>query len=153
MMKPPMVDASNRPVKRVIVKSVTASPLVRLLKISEKTAATTVIGHAPNNPPKNRHNMMVYGLSLLQRRIGNNTKRHMAIKTRRRRPRSSESGVQKIGPVANPSTCKDKPSVPTSVEYMTLVNVALNVVNASITAVRTLDKLCQYLWFVGGKQP
>jgi hypothetical protein len=38
------------------------------------------------------------------------------------------------------------------VEYMLLVNVALNVVNASITAVRTLDKLCQCSWFMGEKQ-
>jgi hypothetical protein len=43
-MKPPIIDASNGPAKTVVAKSVMASPLVQLLKISEKTAATTAIG-------------------------------------------------------------------------------------------------------------
>lgn len=49
-MKPPMNGASRGPVKTVIEKTVIAKPRVRLSNMSEKTAATTARGQAPNIP-------------------------------------------------------------------------------------------------------
>ena len=49
-MKPPINGAKSGPVKTVIEKTVIANPRVLLSNMSEKTAATTAKGHAPNMP-------------------------------------------------------------------------------------------------------
>jgi len=59
IMKPPIKGAKRGPEKTVIENKVRANPLVLLSNMSEKTAATTAKGPAPNIPPQNLHNKTV----------------------------------------------------------------------------------------------
>lgn len=110
------VDPNSGPVKAVMVKRVIARPRMRLSKMSEKTAATTAIEHAPKKPPKKRHSMMVWRSFAVATANWKIVNPNIAMSIGRRRPRNSENGAHRIGPVAKPSTYRDKPKVPTSLE-------------------------------------
>ena len=104
VVKPPMNGARRGPVKTVIEKTVTARPRVRLLNISEKTAATTARGQDPKTPPKNRQIKTVCRSFPTALPIENMEKPNMAIINGSFLPFSSDSGAHRIGPQANPKT-------------------------------------------------
>ena len=101
-------EASNPkctyPVNTVIEKTVTARPRVRLLNMSENTAATTARGHEPKTPPKNRQIRTVCRSFPTALPIEKMEKPNMAIVNGSFLPFSSDSGAHKIGPQANPRT-------------------------------------------------
>ncbi len=103
-VKPPMKGASRGPVNTVIEKTVTARPRVRLLNISENTAATTARGQDPKPPPKNRQIRTVCRSFPTALPIENMEKPNMEMINGSFLPFSSDSGAHKIGPQANPRT-------------------------------------------------
>ena len=147
IVKPPMNGARRGPVNTVIEKTVMARPRVRALNMSEKTAATTASGQEAKTPPKKRQMRTVWRSFPTAEPIEKIEKPNMAIINGSFLPRNSESGAHKSGPVANPSTYNDNPSIPTSVETpncsataavaaekMLLAKAAVNVVYPSMTA-------------------
>ena len=90
--------------KAVMEKTVTARPRVRLLNMSEKTAATTARGQEPKTPPKNRQIKTVCKSFPTALPIENIEKPNSPIINGNFLPFNSDSGAHKIGPVANPRT-------------------------------------------------
>lgn len=90
--------------KTVIEKTVTARPRVRLLNMSEKTAATTARGQEPKTPPKNLQIKTVCRSFPTALPIENIEKPNMAMIKGNFLPSNSDSGAHKIGPKANPRT-------------------------------------------------
>lgn len=103
-MKPPTKGARRGPVNTAIEKSVMAIPRVRLSNMSEKTAATTAKGQAPKKPAKKRQMSTVWRSLAVATAMLKMEKPNMAMTMGSRRPRSSERGAQRDGPVAKPNT-------------------------------------------------
>lgn len=96
-------DRSPHTVKEnfiLIENTVTARPRVRLLNMSENTAATQVNGQAPKKPAQKRQMMTVcrsFPTATAKLKIA---KPNEAMTIGSRRPYNSEKGAQKMGPVA-----------------------------------------------------
>lgn len=103
-MKPPMKGARRGPVKVAMEKMVTAIPRVLLSNMSEKTAATTASGQAPNKPEKNRQMRMVWMSLPVAQAIEKSENPNMDTTMGSRRPRNSDMGAHRVGPKAKPST-------------------------------------------------
>lgn len=114
-INPPRNGARSGPVKTIIENTVIARPRLLLSNISEKTAATTARGQEPNTPPKNRQIKTVCRSFPTAVPIEKIEKPNIAMVRGSFLPLSSESGAQRIGPVAKPSTYRDTPSTPTSI--------------------------------------
>lgn len=127
-MKPPTKGASRGPVKTAMEKIVMAAPLVALLYMSEKTAATTARGHAPKKPAKNRQIKRVCRSFAVAQAMVKTEKPNMETTIGSLRPFNSERGAQNVGPVAKPNTYRDTPRIPTS--ELTLNSAATWVVAA-----------------------
>ena len=147
-----MNGANRGPEKTATENRVTAIPLVRLLNISAKTAATIVNGAAPINPPKKRHINTVCRSFPTATATEKTENPKEDIMRGTRRPYSSEIGAHRIGPVANPRTYSEMPKVPTSVETpksaettrtaaekTLLPNAAVSVTKPSTAAITSLD--------------
>lgn len=114
-IKPPRNGARRGPVKTIIENTVIARPRLLLSNMSEKTAATTARGQEPKTPPKNRQIRTVWRSFPTAVPVEKIEKLSMDTVRGIFLPLNSESGAQRIGPVANPSTYRDTPSTPTSV--------------------------------------
>lgn len=88
--------------KTVMENRVMAIPRVRLSNISEKTAATTARGQAPKKPAKKREMRIVWISLPVAQATQKMEKPNIEMTRGRRRPRSSERGAQRVGPVAKP---------------------------------------------------
>ena len=146
-----MNGARRGPVNTVMEKTVMARPRVLLSNMSEKTAATTARGQEEKAPPKKRQMRTVWRSFPVAVPIENIEKPNMDIINGNFRPLNSDNGAHRSGPVAKPSTYRDKPSIPTSVETpnskatavvaaekILLAKAAVNVVYPSIIAINIL---------------
>src|SRR4051812_19424093 len=100
LMKPPMKGAIRGPKKTVLEKQAIAIPRVRLLKISEKTAATTANGELPKIPQKKRQIIRVCRSLETATAVLKMPNPSMAKTIPGRRPLSSDNGAQMRGPDA-----------------------------------------------------
>jgi hypothetical protein len=119
-----MNGASRGPEKTVMEKTVIARPRVLLSNMSEKTAPTTARGEAPKKPPQNRHMRTVCRSFPAATAIWKIEKPNIDKTMGSLRPRNSERGAHNVGPVAKPSTYKDRPRRPTSVETSNCLETA-----------------------------
>jgi hypothetical protein len=91
-------------VKTVIEKRVMANPRTLVLNISEKTAATTAKGHAPNMPPQNLQSNMVCKSFAEATPTWKMENPNIEITSGSLLPSNSLRGAQNRGPKANPRT-------------------------------------------------
>ncbi|KAI5284187.1 hypothetical protein KEM55_001175, partial [Ascosphaera atra] len=80
------------------------------------TAATTARGAPPKKPEKKRQSMRVCRSLAVATPNWKQAKPSMPMIRGRRRPRNSERGAHRMGPVAKPATKRVTPSVTTSLE-------------------------------------
>jgi hypothetical protein len=126
----------------------------------------TVIGQAPKNPEKNRQINTVCKSLPVAHAISNTENPKLAITSGSLLPFNSENGVHRIGPVANPNTYNDVPSVATTdptanfseiclvaVLNIELANAAVMVVKPNMAAVKIFFLTAQFWACKGSSGP
>jgi len=114
--KPPVMGPSAGPRKGAEAKTLIARPRWLAEKVSAMTPPALVSGDEPKAPTRKRNATMAPMLGEAMHRPCHSVMKAYDTMSRLRRPKSSDNGAQKSGPIAKPSTKSEMPSVMTSDE-------------------------------------